>query len=105
MRSRVCHMGSVGREKRTCDRANVSVTCLRYAAAGAELKDWGPGCPHVGPGGRLSGGAFGCGDAQEFVETRELDAWAPRRLAEGALVAVDRFPAGVGDEVGLAGAQ
>jgi hypothetical protein len=36
-------MGSVGREKRTCNRANVSVTCLRYAAAGAELKDWGPG--------------------------------------------------------------
>ncbi len=57
--------------------------------------------------GRLarSGGPFGGGDAQELVDAGELDAGSSGGLAEGALVAVDGFPAGVGDQVGLAGAK
>src|ERR1039458_6124234 len=55
--------------------------------------------------GSLRGRLFGGGDAQELIQARELDAGAPRGLAQSALVTVDRFPARVGDEVGLAGAQ
>jgi hypothetical protein len=50
-------------------------------------------------------GPFGGGHAQQLLDPRELHARPALGLASGALVAVDRFPAGVGDEVGLALAQ
>ncbi len=49
--------------------------------------------------------AFGGGDAQHVLDARELDARTPGGFAEGALVAVDRFPARVRHEVRLTGAQ
>ena len=51
------------------------------------------------------GGAFGCGDAEHLLDPRELHARPAGGLAERALVAIDRGPALVGDELGLALAQ
>ena len=78
------------------------------APAGPRPPDGLPASPRrpVGPiGVRARLGPFCRSDLEHLLDARDLDARAARRLAERALVAVDRFPAGVGDKRRLALAE